>query len=257
MSKLLVLLFKMSKEDYLKQFRGALFGSYWSMVQPIVLTVLWCLVFGLGLKAAPVNDHPFAPWLICGIAPYFYFSEVLSRGVNSFSEYSYLVKKVVFPVKTIPLIKLLSSTLPHVFFILLSLLTLLIYGYSLALDVFGVFFYFICLVWVTIPILFFVSILNVFLKDVSHILSVILQVLVWVTPVFWQREMLPDSLSFIALFNPLSYVVTGYRSSLLGIHLFDQTFLFESGIFFLIGVLLYSLAYFVYRKLRPELADYL
>ena len=257
MTRWLKILVRMSKEDYLKQFRGALFGSYWSMVQPVVLTVLWCLVFGLGLKAAPVKEHPFALWLICGIAPYFYFSEVLSKGVHSFIEYSYLVKKVVFPVKTIPLIKLFSSILPHVFFVILCKAALFIYDYSLSFEVFGIVYYFICLVWVTIPILFFVSILNVFLKDISHILSVTLQVLVWVTPVFWQKEMLPDSLRFIAYLNPLSYIVTGYRSSLLGNHPFDQQLFLESGIFFLIGVAFYSIAYFVYRKLRPELADYL
>lgn len=251
------LILKMSLEDYMRQFRGALLGASWGFVQPIVLTLIWCIVFGYGLKAAPVNKYPFALWLVCGIIPYFYISEVLSRGANCFLEYSYLVKKIVFPIHLIPLFKLVSSVFPHVFFITISGFLLLGFGYEVSTSVFGLVYYFVCLLALSTPVLFVISVLNVFLRDISHVTSVVLQILVWVTPVFWSESMIPEGAKWLLFLNPLSYIVSGYRDCLLGG--FSPELILSQGtlVFFSMCGFLNLFAYLVFSRLKYELADFL
>ncbi len=79
---------------------------------------VYCLfVFQVGFKAQPVDNFPFILWLVAGMLPWFFFADAISTGTNSIIENSYLVKKVVFRVSLLPIIKLLSALSIHLFFI--------------------------------------------------------------------------------------------------------------------------------------------
>ena len=68
--------------------------------------------------AASGDGTPFVLYLVSGIVPWMYFQEGLITGTNSFLEYSYLVKKVVFDISVLPVVKLLSALVIHLFFVL-------------------------------------------------------------------------------------------------------------------------------------------
>ena len=72
---------------------------------------------------------PFVLWLIAGLVPWFFFQEVLSGGTNALMEYSYLVKKVVFQIDILPIIKLISALFVHLFFIAFTIILYACYGY--------------------------------------------------------------------------------------------------------------------------------
>ena len=108
----------LAKADFKKRFVGSYFGVAWMFVQPIVTVLIYFFVFQMGFRSVPpVPDTPYLLWLIPGIVPWFYFSEVLNLGTNCLQEYNYLVKKVVFRVEILPLIKLLSCFLSIRFFL--------------------------------------------------------------------------------------------------------------------------------------------
>ena len=99
-------------------------------IQPIVTVLIYWLIFGpIGFKSAPpVPNASYVQWLIPGIAPWFFFSEALNCGTGCLQEYNYLVKKVVFKVEILPVIKLISCLFVHVFFVLIMFFVFLISG---------------------------------------------------------------------------------------------------------------------------------
>ena len=123
------LIIDLAKSDFKRRFVGSYFGVAWMFVQPIVTVLIYFLVFQMGFKSTPpIPDTPYVLWLIPAIVPWFYFSEILTTGTNCLKEYDYLVKKVVFNVEILPVIKLVSSAIVHVIFILIMIAMFLLQG---------------------------------------------------------------------------------------------------------------------------------
>ena len=104
------LIWDLAKADFKKRFVGSYFGVVWMFVQPLVTILIYAFLFGeYGFKSPPpVPGASYVIWMVPGIVPWFYFSEALNSGTNCLQEYHYLVKKVVFQVEMLPIIKLIS-----------------------------------------------------------------------------------------------------------------------------------------------------
>ena len=112
---------ELAKADFRKRFVGSYFGIVWMFIQPMVTIAIYAFIFGEhGMKnAPPVPGATYVIWLTPGIIPWFYFSEILNTGTNCLQEYHYLVKKVVFQVEMLPVIKLISCFLVHACFLII------------------------------------------------------------------------------------------------------------------------------------------
>ena len=106
----------LAKNDFKTRFAGSYLGVIWAFVQPIVTVVVYWFVFTVGLRQGRPSGHPFVLWLMAGLVPWFFFSEALNGGTNALIEYNYLVKKVVFNIDILPLVKVLSAIFVHVIF---------------------------------------------------------------------------------------------------------------------------------------------
>ena len=105
------LIWDLAKADFKKRFVGSYFGMVWMFVQPLVTVLIYFFIFQLGFKSAPpVPGVPYVLWLVPGIVPWFFYSEALNCITGCLQEYSYLVKKVVFQVEILPVIKLISGS---------------------------------------------------------------------------------------------------------------------------------------------------
>ena len=104
------LIVELAKNDFSMKFAGSFFGVVWAFVQPIVTVLLYVFVFQIAFHAGPTDDgYPYALWLIAGICPWLFFSEAIPSASNCFIEYNCLVKKMVFPISILPLIKIISK----------------------------------------------------------------------------------------------------------------------------------------------------
>ena len=128
------LIWDLGKADFRKRFVGSYFGIVWMFIQPIVTIAIYAIIFGpAGFRTPPpVPGASYVAWLVAGIVPWFFYSEVLNTVTNCLQEYSYLVKKVVFKVEMLPIIKLLSCLMVHFFFVLimLALYAALLFGFA-------------------------------------------------------------------------------------------------------------------------------
>lgn len=81
-------------------------------------------MFGLALRNGSDKGVPFVLWLIAGLIPWFFFQEGLTGGTNALLEYNYLVKKVVFNIRILPVVKVFSAVFVHAFFVVILLVSI-------------------------------------------------------------------------------------------------------------------------------------
>ena len=188
------LIWELSKADFRKRFVGSYFGVVWMFIQPIVTVLIYWLIFGpIGFKSAPpVPNASYVQWLIPGIAPWFFFSEALNCGTGCLQEYNYLVKKVVFKVEILPVIKLISCLFVHVFFILIMFFVFLISGKKPELSWIQIIYYSFATSMYALALTYLTSAIQVFFKDMAQIVSICLQFGMWLTPIMYSEQLFLD-----------------------------------------------------------------
>ena len=210
------LIWKLSKNDFKTKYAGSYFGIIWAFVQPIVTILIYIFVFQFGFRAQPIaTDIPYALWLVAGIVPWFFFSEALVNATNCLLEYSYLVKKVVFKISILPIVKVSSSLFVHVFFVGLAIIIYLLFGVVPQPQLIQIVYYTFCAVCLVIAISYLTCAIVPFFRDFSSIINIIMQVLMWACPILWSSEttQVPAIVENILGLNPLGYVIEGYRDS--------------------------------------------
>lgn len=251
------LIWSLSKNDFKTKFAGSYLGIVWAFVQPVVTVLVYWFVFQVGLRAGRTSDHPFILWLMAGIVPWFFFSEALSGGTNALVEYSYLVKKVVFKIDILPMVKVISSLFVHMFFILFVIILCWCYGYVPGVHSLQLIYYVICNFVLVLGLVYLTSAVVVFFKDLLQIINIILQVGIWMTPIMWDAGILNSRLlKIIFKLNPMYYVVDGFRDALLGDSWLGNKIMWT--IYFWIFVaFMFMAGVAVFRRLRIHFADVL
>lgn len=254
------LIWDLAKADFRKRFVGSYFGIVWMFVHPVVTVLIYFFVFQMGFKSAPpVPGFPYVLWLIPGIVPWFYFSEALNTGTNCLQEYHYLVKKVVFQVEILPVIKLISCMMVHGIFVLIMFAVFLLYGRIPQVSWIQFVYYTAAASFLALGIIYFTSAIQIFFKDMAQIVSICLQFGMWLTPIMWAPEMFPsrpDWLEQILKVNPYYYVVTGYRDSMLTNNGFWERPML--GIYFwIVSLAVFLVGLKVFKRLRPHFSDVL
>lgn len=254
------LILELSKADFKKRFSGSYFGVVWMLIQPIVTVLIYFFVFQMGFKSVPpVPGVPYVVWLVPGIVPWFFFSEALNCVTNCLQEYSYLVKKVVFQVEILPIIKLLSCLMVHGFFVLIMIVMCLCYGRLPMVTWLQILYYTFAASMLALALGYLTCAINAFFKDMAQIVSIALQFGMWLTPIMYQEELFASRAPWIVTalkLNPFYYVVAGYRDSVLtGNWFWERPTLtvYFWGVTILLG--LFGLK--VFKRLRPHFSDVL
>lgn len=201
--------------DFKGRFSGSYLGLFWGVIQPLSTILLFWFVFQVGFRSNPIDNVPFILWLAAGMIPWNYFYDAWFGGTNAFVAYSYIVKKVVFKIQVLPLVKILSSSILNLIFNGILIVIYCIYGRFMGLHIFDMLYFSFCLFVLSLGLSYITSTLNVFVKDVGQFMGIVLQVLMWITPMMWSYDMIPEKYSWFYKLNPLHYVLNGYRESLI------------------------------------------
>ena len=206
----------LAKNDFQARFVGSVFGVFWAFVNPVITLLLYWFVFQVGLRAGNVGDYPFILFLMSGLIPWFYIQEALNGGASSLLEYTYLVKKMVFNVEILPVLKVVSALFVHVFFIGILLIVACAYGIGIGLYTLQIFYYIFCSAFFILGVSYFTAASTAFFKDMTQIINIVLVIGTWVTPIMWNAEktLPPVLLGFFRL-NPFYYIVDGFRDAVL------------------------------------------
>jgi teichoic acid transport system permease protein len=191
--------------------------------------------------------------------PWFYFSEALNHGTMALIEYTYLVKKVVFKISIIPIIKVIGATFIHAFFVGVLVVVAMCYGYFPTLYTLQIFYYSFCMFILVLALCYSTCAIMVFFKDLAQIINIALQIGMWATPILWNMDDLVgkygDVVNLLKI-NPLVYIVQGYRDAIYGETWFFEDF-YSTMYFWIITVVLFGIGALIFKRLKVHFADVL
>jgi lipopolysaccharide transport system permease protein len=212
------LLLQLVRRDFQQRFVGSAAGWLWGVIHPLVLLLSWTFVFQICLRVPlPPGGltKNYTIFLFCGMLPWLLFQDTVQRSAAALIEHSNLITKTVFPAEVVPVSIFLSSLIHHIIALVLAIAAVAIFAGHVSPMLLFLPVYMFLIGLLAVGIGWIVSSLNVSLRDTAQVLTVILTLWFWVTPIMISEQQVPARLRFLLKSNPLSYAVHAYRERLL------------------------------------------
>ncbi len=244
------------KSDLRARYVGSTLGIYWSIVNPILLLIIYTLVFsvilGVRFKGGQSSDH-YALYLFCGMLPWLTFQESITTSVGILPKNASLIKNVVFPLKTLHTSMVISGLISELIGIAILLVFRLVLLHSIGnlfpLLLVIIFFQF----FMTMGFALFLSALNVFFRDVNPLMRPLIRMWMYLTPVFFPLSIVPSTVRFFIYLNPMTPLIMAYRDVLLNDKLPGVGFIY----FMIFSIVIFIYGYRFFTKNHMKLVDLL
>ncbi len=232
------------------RYRQTLLGGVWAVLQPLIAMLIFTVVFNR-LAGVKSDGPPYPLFAFAGLAPWIFFSNSLSASSNSLVANQQLVAKIYFPRVFIPIGAVLALLVDLGFSLLLLLGLMLKYHWPLtsAALLLPVFVLAALLSASGLGLIF--SALNVSFRDVKYAVPFIIQMGLFMTPVIYPVTYLPARLRPLLALNPMTGVVMGFRSALLGSAMDVKVF----WISMLVSMALFIVGLLIFRRMESRFAD--
>ena len=254
--KIRPMLLGLAKNDFKSRYSGSLLGFLWAFIQPLSMVAIYWFVFKFGLKSNPVGEVPFILWLISGLIPWMFLSETITAGGNCMVEYNYLVKKIVFKIEILPLVKVVSAAFTHIFLVAVMIVIYIFSGFYPDVSYLQILYYVFCAIVLIAGIVYLVSALNVFVKDTLNVVGIVIQALFWATPIVWDYSIMPETVQTLLKLNPFYYIITGFRDCFIYKKFFWERPL-HTVYFWLITLAILFLGTKIFNRFKEHFADVL
>ena len=247
----------MVTRDMRERYMGSYLGFFWSVIHPLTQLLIYYFLFSVVMKMRLGPEYggtSYAIWLISGLLPWMFFTEVVNRSPDAVLGQASIIKKMVFPSELLPFVHLAAAMVNH--FIGLSILMgfILVLGYGISTKLLFVFLYLLIIGMFALGVSWLLSSLNVFLRDIGQIISVVINIWFFLTPIMYPGSMIPPEVQGLMKLNPMFHAVEGYRMALLGRADMDV-----KGLAFLlvIALITFAIGGLTFQKLKPAFADVL
>jgi len=242
--------------DFVARYKGATIGFTWAVITPLLIILIFTFVFSTILKVrfGGGRSADFVVYFLCGMIPWLTFSDALNRSASLIRENAHFVQRVIFPVEILPVAVSISGMIQ------------LGIGLTLLLGLVGIFFTPLTWTVLLVPVLVVLQLLftlglawtiaslGVFLRDTSHAIGIGTQMWMFLTPIIYPAELVPESLKILLIINPMAHLVQAYRLTIIEGTVPDlYGFL---GLTFVM-VMVAGLGYIFFMRSRPAFADVL
>ena len=237
--------------DIKVRYKQATLGIAWAVIQPAVQTLLLTFVFGK-LAKMPAGDVPYPLIVLCGLLPWQLFTSAFSGAGNSLVGNSHLISKVYFPRLVVPLSALAVSLVDFGIILAMTIPLVIVFAGLPGWQILLLPFFVVLALLIAFGAGLWITALTVRFRDFRFITPFILQIGMFVTPVGYRTDSLPNWRDLLAL-NPLSGVVDGVRWCLLG----GRTGLYLPGLgaSLVVAISLLVTGVWYFRRTEREFAD--
>jgi lipopolysaccharide transport system permease protein len=239
--------------DIRTRFAGTLFGLAWTVLFPILFLGLYAVVYIMifRVRAAGYDTVEYILLIFCGLIPFIGFADALGAGVSSVVSNKALIRNTIFPIELIPVKVVLTSSVTMVVGLCVLLCVLWSRGIAHYTQLLIPVILVLQLIF-TAGLICLLSAVNVFVPDLGHTISIVILLLMLISPIGYTEEMVPPELRAFMLPNPLYYLIMLYRdAAFLGV---IRPSLLAS--FSLITLVSWTVGTTVFRRLKPLFADY-
>ena len=231
------------------KYKGSFLGVLWSFVNPLLMTLVYAIVFPFILRST--QPH-YVTFVVIGVLPWTWFTNVISQGTNTIVVNGGIIKKVYFPREVLP-ISIVTSGLIN------FLISCIIIAIFLICSGIGFSFYILMLPLIVLiqyilmlGLIFITSAIDVYVRDAEYIIAFLVSMLFYATPILYSSDLFPAKFSWILNLNPLTTIINSYRDIF-----YYQTMpnLKALGIVSLVSVLILIIGYKIFGKLKKGFAE--
>lgn len=251
------LIWQLGKSDFKNRFASTSLGAIWGFLQPFIFMLTYAIVFQFILKTGSSGEYPYAVWFFPGMTMWQWLNDSIMSASNSIRQYSYLVKKVVFPINIIPTISIVASSFVGLFLMAIAVVICIVYGYlPNILTLIYVIFALYCFV---IAFTRFTSAVTTVVPDFANLLGIAMQLFFWFTPVIWNLGMLQGHPTILKLIQcvPFTYLVTAFRQVFMNENIIFANHGIYTIIFWCITIILFVWGNSVFKRTKRDFADVL
>lgn len=242
------------KKDIRGKYKGSFLGILWSFLNPLLQVIVYAIVFPYLMRGATIENY--VVYLVTGIIPWSFFSTVVGVGTTVIKSNQGIIKKVYFPREILIISQVISGLVN--FFISCVIILLFCLGFGVGVSIHILFIPVIAIIQaiLSLGILFITSSINVYIQDLEYIVSFLLNMAFYGTPIIYEISQFASAgtlLKFIEL-NPMTPVINAYRDVFL-YHQWPN----PSGLIYvaILGLIILVVGYLIFRKLEKGFAEQL
>lgn len=245
----------LARRDLVSRYRGSALGIVWAVLTPVVMIAIFTFIFAniFGARFGPGGSAwDYALYLFCGLLPWTAFQETVQRATTTIVSHANLVKRVLFPLETLPAAQTLSSIANQLFGTVALLLATLVLRRSLPLTIFWLPVLLIPQTLLTVGAAWLVSSLGVFLRDLAQGISLLLLAWMYLTPIIYPESVVPERYRGLLNANPFTPLIRSYRMITL-----EGTNPDWSGLayFSAFAIVVFCVGYWWFARTRKNFAD--
>lgn len=249
---------QLSKRLFEMKYRGSFLGLLWSIISPILMLIIYTFVFSEVFKirwgTEETNKFAFAIIMYCGMGVFSIFSESLNGSTSIIGSHVNYVKKIVFPLEIMPVVQVNLAFLFGIISLIIILFGSIIINGTFQWTSLYLPLILIPLYFSTCGFAYIISSLSVYFKDMAHFTTLTLQVLFFMTPIFYPISAVPEKFQFLLLLNPLSIIIEEVRNIMIYGNAPDLILLLKHTV---ISYIIFYLGYLWFMKTKKGFADVL
>ena len=237
------------KKEIRGKYKGAWLGILWSYLNPLLMLVVYSFVFSIIMR---VQIENYSMYLFTALIPWNFFVISISQGSLSVISNGSILKKVYFPREIVPIASVTANTVNFMISCLIIFFFLAVTGVGFSIYILFLPLIILIQYILLLGIVFFVSSMTVYARDLEHIISVILMAGIYATPIFYTMEMVPDKFKkFIAL-NPMTHIINSYRDVMFYKRMPNMKLI---GIMFVVSTIILILGYSYFKKTEKSFVE--
>jgi len=243
--------------DLMSRYKGSYLGVAWAIINPLVMLLVYSFIFVVIFQmrwGAELEQDKllYTLMIFSGLVPFYIFSESVNRSITAVSSNPNYVKKVVIPLEILPLSLVLSVVINNLFGLGLLILGKLIFLNTPDWSLIYVPLLLLPITILSLGLALMLSALGVYLRDLAHSISLVVNILFYMSPIFYSADIVPAPFDKIITLNPLTGIIEQWREViLLGNQLVLRDYLWVVSF----SVLIFFIGYSVFLKLRKGFAD--
>ncbi|MEA3490275.1 MAG: ABC transporter permease [Campylobacterota bacterium] len=243
--------------NFKSRFARSKLGGLWMILHPLAQVLIYALILSNILKAklpGIESQYAYAIYLMAGMVGWTLFSEIVGASIDVFISNANLLKKMAFPKLTLPLI-VIGNGMVNFLLLLLAMFVVFAFLGHVALH---------AIIWLPLLILVTLAlavgigltlgVINVFIRDVGQVMSIVLQFWFWLTPVVYTLSIVPEEYHHLFFINPMAGVIEGYHNILVYDKAPDFGLLIYPSI---VGIVTLILALYLFKRANEDMTDVL
>lgn len=238
------------KKEIRGKYKASFLGVLWSFINPLLMVLVYAIVFPYIMR---VKTENYLLFLICGVIPWNWFTNVISQGTTCITSNANLIKKVYFPREVLPISTVTAGLINFLISCIIIVIFVLLGGCGLSWHILLLPFVTLIQYIFSLAVVFLVSAINVYIRDVEYIIIFVINMLFYATPVLYSYEMFAGT-KMIWLFrlNPMAHIINAYRDIF---YVHQMPNMINLLIVLLVSIILILICYSIFKKMEKRFAE--